>query len=75
MSMIEGIVADDSKKVRGDRADLVIYEEAGSNPILVPSVIKGEELITVGGIRRGIAIIGGTGGDKRGADGLRRIYE
>ena len=61
MSLIEGIVADDSKKVRGDRADLVIYEEAGSNPILVPSVIKGEELITVGGIRRGLAVIGGTG--------------
>ena len=75
MSMIEGIVADDSKKVRGDRADLVIYEEAGSNPILVPSVIKGEELITVGGIRRGIAVIGGTGGDSKGAEGLRRIYE
>lgn len=75
MSIIEGLVADDSKKVRGDRADLVVYEEAGSNPILEESVIKGEELINVGGKRRGLSVIGGTGGDQKGADGLRKIYE
>ena len=75
MSLIEGLVADDSKKVRGDRADLVIYEEAGSNPILEESLIKGEELINVGGVKRGLSITGGTGGDSKGAEGLRKLYE
>jgi hypothetical protein len=63
MSLIEGIVADKSSKVRGDRANIVLYEEAGSNPTLEESVIKGEELVNPGGNKIGISIIGGTGGD------------
>jgi len=34
MSLIEAIVADNDRKIRGDRVDLLIYEEAGSNPVL-----------------------------------------
>ena len=75
MSLVEGIVADDSRKIRGDRANIVLYEEAGSNPKLESSVIKGEELVNPGGNKIGISIIGGTGGDKDGAEGLRHIYD
>lgn len=74
-SMIEGIVADDSRKVRGDRANVVVYEEAGSNPKLEDSFIKGEELVNPGGNKIGISIAGGTGGDVSGAEGLRKLYD
>jgi len=33
-SLIEAIVADNDRKIRGDRVDLLLYEEAGSNPVL-----------------------------------------
>ena len=75
MSKITGKVADNSRKVRGDRTNVLVQEEAGSNPILEESVIKGEELVRPGGNRIGVQIIGGTGGDVQGADGLRKIYE
>lgn len=32
---IEGIVADDPNKIRGDRVERLIYEEAGSQPKLI----------------------------------------
>lgn len=35
MSEIEGIVADDPNKIRGDRVERLIYEEAGSQPKLI----------------------------------------
>ena len=63
MSKITGKVADNSRKVRGDRTNVLVQEEAGSNPILEESVIKGEELVRPGGNRIGVQIIGGTGGD------------
>jgi hypothetical protein len=37
MSEIHTIVADKPGKIRGDRTDRLIYEEAGSNPILSAS--------------------------------------
>lgn len=58
-SKISGIVADDSRKVRGDRCNVLVQEEAGSNPILEESIIKGEELVRPGGNRLGIQLIGG----------------
>lgn len=75
MSQIEGIVADSDAKIRGDRIDLLIYEEAGSNPVLRKSYIKGKALIYIGGSKFGIRMLGGTGGDKGPAlEGLRDIY-
>lgn len=35
MSEIEGIVADDPNKIRGDRVERLIYEEAGSQKSLI----------------------------------------
>lgn len=62
-SQIEGIVADKPSKVRGDRAELVVFEEAGSNVNLQTSYVQGEALVNVGGNKLGILLAGGTGGD------------
>jgi hypothetical protein len=77
LSEIRGLVADDDSKIRGARVDLLVFEEAGSNPSSRRSFIKGEALIGIGGNRFGIRLIGGTGGDKnpKALDGLREIYE
>jgi hypothetical protein len=37
MSSVKGIVADVPRKIRGERVERLIYEEAGSNPTLVTS--------------------------------------
>lgn len=37
MSEIEGIVADSPSKVRGDRCERLIFEEAGSNKNMITS--------------------------------------
>ncbi len=58
-SQIEGIVADSDSKIRGDRIDLLIYEEAGSNPVLRKSYIKGKALIYIGGSKFGLRLVGG----------------
>ena len=63
-SQIEGVVADTDAKIRGDRVDLLVYEEAGSNTALRKSYIKGKALIYIGGKKFGIRMCGGTGGDK-----------
>lgn len=74
-STVRGINADDPQKIRGDRADLLIYDEAGSWPDLLKAVIQGEALVNIGGSRFGIKIIGGTGGDKGpNLAGLKEIY-
>ena len=75
MSQIEGVVAETDAKIRGDRIDLLVYEEAGSNSVLRKSYIKGKALIYIGGTKFGIRLAGGTGGDKGAAlQGLRDIY-
>lgn len=61
MSQIEGIVADNDSKIRGDRVALLILEEAGSNPNLRKSFIKGEALVNVQGNKIGVIVAGGTG--------------
>ena len=74
-STVRGINADDPQKIRGDRADLLVYDEAGSWPDLKKAVIQGEALVNIGGTRFGIKIIGGTGGDKGPAlEGLKSMY-
>ena len=75
-SQLIGIIADTPDKVRGYRCGLLVFEEAGSFPNLQRAVIQGEALLDVGGNKIGISLIGGTGGDARGAalEGLRNIY-
>lgn len=76
MSQIQGINADKPNKIRGDRTDLLIYEEGGSWPNSTKAFIQGDALTGIQGARFGIKIIGGTGGDSGPAlEGLRDIYE
>lgn len=59
LSEIEGITADDPGKIRGDRTERLIFEEAGSNKNLVKSWIQGNALVELGGEKIGTRIAGG----------------
>lgn len=75
MSQIQGIVADKPSKIRGDRTDLLIYEEAGSWPDLTKAFIQSNALVGQPGRQWGYRIGGGTGGDTGIAlEGLRKMY-
>lgn len=58
-SEIEGVVADNPRKVRGERCERLIFEEAGSNPQLIKSWIQGNALVELGGKKIGIRLCGG----------------
>lgn len=45
--------------IRGDRVDLLIFDEAGSWPGLTTAIIQGQELCEVQGVPRGIMLYGG----------------
>lgn len=64
MSEIEGIIADEPQKIRGDRTERLFFEEAGSDKILKEKYLQGEALVTVMGEKIGTRIVWGTGGDK-----------
>lgn len=63
MSEIEGIAADKPNKIRGDRTDILMYEESGSWPNWKKAFIQGDALIDIQGQRFGIKLAWGTGGD------------
>jgi len=75
MSEIHTIVADKPGKIRGDRTDRLIYEEAGSNPILSASWIQGDSLVELGGQHFGTKIGLGTGGDDMNLGGLADAFK
>lgn len=75
MSQIQGIIADKPSKIRGDRTDLLLYEEAGSWPDLTKAFTQADALVGTPGHQWGIRILGGTGGDAGPAlEGLRKMY-
>ena len=63
MSQISGQVVDKSDKLRGDRTDRLIFEESGSNPVLLDTYGVSEALVIPNGQRVGTRIVFGTGGD------------
>lgn len=73
---IEGIVADNTNKVRGRRIDRLMFEESGSFSNLRTAWIKGEALVTVSGARKGIMSAWGTGGDSdpKALAGLSELF-
>ena len=73
MAEIEGIIADDPQKIRGDRVERLFFEEIGSDRVFKKKYLQGEALITVlGGDRVGTRIAWGTGGDSGAAvEGIR----
>lgn len=76
MSEITGINADKPNKIRGDRTDLLIYEESGSWPKWKKAFMQGDALVGIQGARFGIKMGWGTGGDSGPAlEGLAHAYE
>lgn len=63
-STIIGINANKPSNIRGERVDLLIYDEAGSWPGLTTAVVQGQELCEIQGVPRGTMVFGGTGGIK-----------
>jgi hypothetical protein len=58
MAEIEGVIADSAEKIRGDRVERLLFEEAGSDKVLKKKYLQGEALITVlGGERVGTRIV------------------
>lgn len=74
-SMIEGVVADDPQKIRGDRVDLMVLDEAGSWGSLSKAFVQAQALVEVQGVAFGLIQCGGTGGDSGvNLAGLNEIY-
>jgi len=63
MSQISGQIVDKADKLRGDRTDRLIFEESGSNPVLLDTYGVSEALVIPNGERVGTRIVFGTGGD------------
>lgn len=63
-SQVKGIIVDNARKLRGRRIDRLIFEESGSNPILIETYIKGQALVEILGEKIGTRIVFGTGGDE-----------
>lgn len=74
-SEVLGINGAKPSNIRGDRVDLLIFDEAGSWPGLTTAVVQGQELCEVQGVPRGTMLFGGTGGDMGAPlEGLKKIY-
>lgn len=74
-SEVVGINGSKPSNIRGDRVQLLIYDEAGSWPNLTTAIIQGQELCEVQGVPKGIMLYGGTGGDfGPSLEGLKKIY-
>ncbi len=63
MSEILGITADAPRKLRGDRADRLFFEESGSNPVLIKTYLQSKALVEISGMKFGTRFVWGTGGD------------
>lgn len=75
MSEILGIAADIPRKLRGDRADRLFFEEAGSNPVLIKTYLQSKALVEISGRKFGTRLVWGTGGDSGPAlAGLSEIF-
>lgn len=64
MSQISGVVADKPNKIRGDRTDMLFYEESGSWPNWKKAFIQGDALTAIQGNRFGLKFAWGTGKQK-----------
>jgi len=74
-SELKGVIVDAARKLRGRRVDRLIYEESGSNPILIETYIKGEALVEINGVKIGTRVVFGTGGDEgKPLEGLEKMF-
>ena len=73
-SEIHTIIADKPSKIRGDRTDILVLEEAGSNVNFTASWIQGNSLVELGGHHFGFRVGLGTGGDIMALEGLADAF-
>ena len=63
-SIIEGVISDEPRKLRGARVLNLYIEESGSHPNLIPTYIQSRALVVINGYRVGTRWCFGTAGDK-----------
>lgn len=74
-SVIQGIVVDKPGKLRGDRTDILMFEEFGLWPNSLKAYTQSDALVGQIGNQFGIRLIGGTGGESGAQmEGLRKMY-
>lgn len=74
-SQIQGIVVDKPGKLRGDRTDVLMFEEVGLWPGFTKAYTQSDALVGQIGSQWGIRLLGGTGGESGPQlEGLRKIY-
>ena len=74
-SIIQGIVVDRPGKLRGDRTDILMFEEFGLWPNSLKAYTQADALVGQIGNQFGVRLIGGTGGESGPQmEGLRKMY-
>lgn len=75
LSQIQGIVVDKPGKLRGDRTDVLMFEEVGLWPGFTKAYTQADALVGQIGRQWGIRLLGGTGGEEGAQmEGLRKVY-
>ena len=74
-SSIQGIVVDKPGKLRGDRTDILMFEEVGLWPNFTKAYTQADALVGQIGYQWGLRLLGGTGGETGAQmEGLRNVY-
>lgn len=74
-SQIQGIITDKPGKLRGDRTDILMFEECGLWPQFTKAYTQADALVGQIGRQWGLRLMGGTGGEAGPQiEGLRKMY-
>ena len=74
-SQIQGIVTDEPGKLRGDRTDLLMFEECGLWPKFTKAYTQADALVGQIGYQWGLRLMGGTGGETgEQVKGLKKMF-
>lgn len=74
-SQIQGIITDKPGKLRGDRTDILMFEECGLWPQFTKAYTQADALVGQIGRQWGLRLMGGTGGELGAQmEGLRKMY-
>lgn len=74
-SQIQGIVTDEPGKLRGDRTDLLMFEECGLWPKFTKAYTQADALVGQIGYQWGLRLMGGTGGESgEQVKGLKKMF-
>lgn len=74
-SQVQGIITDKPGKLRGDRTDILMFEECGLWPQFTKAYTQADALVGQIGRQWGLRLMGGTGGETGPQmEGLRKMY-